>query len=304
MPTATTQRRRITFTILVEFLGCLALVAAGTVPTPAAMAADRAGASPTTRGGAAAPRPQSVVDRAVVPAGGVAACHQCGPGGCRTGHAHRHHRDCREGACVPYCPVRPGTFGFYGTQWRRWPGEGVVPVSHDRDATPASPPRSEVPGPNEESLEPPPAELPVPGNEPPATPADTPDDVPSPPEPEAEPAEPRQPEGGGEAVAPEPQELPPATEKPADADQPAAPRPEDENLFDDSAARRVRRKIPVAGGSVPSRGMSSSAAVRQAAHEGVDSAKSAVTPRPDRRAVPLVPFDPRVELERMRRQPK
>jgi hypothetical protein len=52
---------------------------------------------------------------------------------------------------VPYCPVRPGQFGYYGTQWRRWPGSGVVPASAIDAATPVAPPRLEVPGPDEES---------------------------------------------------------------------------------------------------------------------------------------------------------
>ena len=55
---------------------------------------------------------------------------------------------------MPYCPVRPQQFGFYGTQWRRWPGSAVVQVSGTRDAGPVSPPRSAVPGPGEESMNP------------------------------------------------------------------------------------------------------------------------------------------------------
>lgn len=302
MPTAITQRRRAVFSHVVESFGCLALIVAGTFSISAASAADGVGTTSAKR--TTAQRSQPVVDRAVVPAGGVAACQECGPAGCRHGHAHRHHRDCRDGACVPYCPVRPGTFGFYGTQWRRWPGEGVVPVSHERDATPASPPRSEVPNADEESLEPAPAELPEPDAEAPATPADEPAALPAAPEPEAEAATPRQPDGGGETVAPEPQEPPAATEKPADTDQPAKTRPEDENLFDDSAARRVRRKIPVASASTPGRGASAAAAVTPATHEGVEPVKRSMQPRPAPRAVPLVPFDPRAELERMRRQPR
>jgi hypothetical protein len=55
-------------------------------------------------------------------------------------------------------------FGFYGTQWRRWPGSGVVPASNNEAATPARPPRAEVPGAEEESLAPDAAaeDLPVP----------------------------------------------------------------------------------------------------------------------------------------------
>jgi hypothetical protein len=62
-----------------------------------------------------------------------------------------HHQGCRNGHCVPHCPVRPGQFGYHGTEWRRWPGTGVVPVSAMSDAVPVRPPRSVVPGPDEES---------------------------------------------------------------------------------------------------------------------------------------------------------
>lgn len=62
-----------------------------------------------------------------------------------------HHDGCRNGQCMPHCPVRPGQFGYHGTQWRRWPGTGIVPVSAVSDAVPVRPPRSAVPGPDEES---------------------------------------------------------------------------------------------------------------------------------------------------------
>jgi hypothetical protein len=69
--------------------------------------------------------------------------------------------------CVPSCPVRPGQFGYYGTQWRRWPGQGVIQASAAEAATPVKPPKSAVPGAEEESPTPrdgaataePPAEL-------------------------------------------------------------------------------------------------------------------------------------------------
>ena len=110
------------------------------LPLLALMAVSVQAASPTMtasqRRAAAAQQTQAarvIVDHSVQPAGG--ACRQCGPAGCK----HGHHRDCRDGACVPYCPVRPGTFGFYGTQWRRWPGAGVVTVSNEQAATPSKP---------------------------------------------------------------------------------------------------------------------------------------------------------------------
>lgn len=59
--------------------------------------------------------------------------------------------ECPDGSCAPHCPVRPGQFGYYPTQWRRWPG-GERPVEGPRDTTTPSPPaRSIVPGPGEES---------------------------------------------------------------------------------------------------------------------------------------------------------
>lgn len=93
-----------------------------------------------------------VVDPQVTTAGGHA-CRACDSGQCRLhGHCgHRHHPECRDGLCVPFCPVRPSTFGFYGTQWRRWPGQGVVPASAEDAVTPMPPPKSAVPGPDEES---------------------------------------------------------------------------------------------------------------------------------------------------------
>jgi len=56
------------------------------------------------------------------------------------------------GGCPAHCPVRPSQFGFYPTTWRQWPGQQVRQVAHlDVEATPVQPPRSEVPGMNEES---------------------------------------------------------------------------------------------------------------------------------------------------------
>ena len=112
-------------------------------------------AAPGGRSGPPIPPPRSgrtVVDPAVVPAGGVARCPHCPRGGCRhVRHGGQgHHAGCRDGLCVPSCPVRPAEFGFYGTRWRRWPGQGVVPASAEA-ATPAVPPKSEVPGADEES---------------------------------------------------------------------------------------------------------------------------------------------------------
>ena len=92
---------------------------------------------------------------------GQAACSQCRRSACpqcrlAEGH-HQGHAQCQHGLCPAHCPVRPEVFGFYGTKWRKWPGEGVVQASNNEAATPARPPRAEVPGVEEESLPPDPA---------------------------------------------------------------------------------------------------------------------------------------------------
>lgn len=240
---------------------------------------------------------RTIVDSSVQPAGGV--CRQCGPAGCK----HGHHRDCRDGACVPYCPVRPSTFGFYGTQWRRWPGSGVVPVSNEQAATPAKPPKSSVPGPDEESLGPKPSELPEPdfpagaaGDEP-SSAAMPPE--PSAPEPSADAAESK--ESGAEPVLPAPNpagDVNPAVPEAA----PAKPRPQDENLFDNSSARKVRRKIPVASSPVSAPRSPAprpvASRVQPVAHQQAAAAETARRPT----TVPRVAFDARKEAERVRQQ--
>jgi hypothetical protein len=105
------------------------------------------------------------VDHAVMPAGGAmpgqAACSQCRRSACpqcRLAEGHHHgHAQCQHGLCPAHCPVRPDVFGFYGTRWRKWPGEGVVQASNNEAATPVRPPQTEVPGVDEESLPPDPA---------------------------------------------------------------------------------------------------------------------------------------------------
>lgn len=256
------------------------------------MAVTAQAASPNTEAQrrAAAPRqPQAtraIVDHAVQPAGGI--CHQCGPAGCK----HGHHRECRDGACVPYCPVRPSTFGFYGTQWRRWPGSGVVQASNEQAAAPVKPPKSSVPGPDEESLGPKPSELPEPdfpaGDAPAAGPRSA-----VPPEPEA--PEPTVPSTEAAAPAPE-READTTPVQPEPEAAPAKPRPQDENLFDESAAKRVRRKIPITAGQSPA-----ASRVQPAAHqEGVSRDEAAAVRRPAPKTVPRVAFDPRKDAERMR----
>lgn len=283
--------------------------AAQALPLLALMAATVQAAAPTSeaprRPASAVRQPQAsrtIVDSSVQPAGGI--CRQCGPAGCK----HGHHRDCRDGACVPYCPVRPSTFGFYGTQWRRWPGSGVVPVSNEQAATPAKPPKSSVPGPDEESLGPKPSELPEPdfpagaAAEEGSSAALPPE--PAAPEPSVDAAEATEP--GAERVIPAP--LPDDGAKPAEPEAaPAKPRPQDENLFDNSSARKVRRKIPVASSPLPAPRPTAQrpamSRVQPAAHQQAATADSAMsTRRPTPTTVPRVAFDPRKESERMRQQ--
>lgn len=163
-----------------------------------------------------------IVDPAVVPAGGIH-CRHCEPGG--------HLADCRDGLCAPHCPVRPSQYGFYRTQWRRWPGQGVVPASAAEAATPVAPPATQVPTVEEESPPAPGAEPMVPEDagaglptEPipePPDPADAPDtsakapvEDPAPISPDPDAAEPHRP------VPPTPPgdpPIPPAPDDDADA---------------------------------------------------------------------------------------
>lgn len=160
-------------------------------------------------------------------------------GRCRQG-------DCGKPGCPAHCPVRPDRFGFYGTQWRRWQGEGVVQAAHTEAATPARPPKSEVPTADEES----PAAPEPQGSQgeddgrdvesealPPGEPAEQ--MITPPAEKSAEPIEPerKEPKPAGakaaEREAKEPDAKEPEVEKPR---PPAA----DENLFDEASYQRRR----------------------------------------------------------------
>lgn len=291
----------------------------------AGLAADRPPVGPTG---------SRTSDPAVRPAGG-AHCSSCGPGGCRQPHGkhHGHQAGCRDGVCVPYCPVRPQQFGFYGTQWRRWPGSEVVQISGTRDAGPVSPPRSAVPGPNEESLNPEAEQEPAAdagaedgrGAAPAATPREPLPEPAVPPkpaapkaldptpetrrEPPAEPTPDPEPESASKpylapepAAAPKPEsQLPPAEPKPLPS-EPAAPgpelkpRPEDENLFE-----------AVSGiGSGPGWRAQRRFVVGAAAAAGptkpgtgrIEPATHLEEPSPN--SVPRVSFDPVAETRRLR----
>jgi hypothetical protein len=135
---------------------CLTLLlgAAAATVGPPAEAGDLSGVASRAVATARRPAPPAVkFDPAVVPAGGAGCCSvNNGHGQVRqAGFHHGHAPGCRDGMCVPSCPVRPGQFGYYGTQWRRWPGQGVVQTSAAEAATPVKPPRSAVPGAEEES---------------------------------------------------------------------------------------------------------------------------------------------------------
>ena len=151
-------------------------------------------------------RPAARFDSAVVPAGGDRAqrCGHCGRAACpkcrQTGGHAQPHSHCQHGMCPAHCPVRPDVFGFYGTQWRRWPGSGVVPASASDAAAPARPARSQVPSAAEESLPRTAADEPAEPREPPGETPEPPAD-PSQPSPEPFGAAGPQ-EDGNEAIVP------------------------------------------------------------------------------------------------------
>ncbi|MFM1903326.1 MAG: hypothetical protein RLZZ440_1226 [Planctomycetota bacterium] len=228
-----------------------------------------------------------IVDPAVVPAGAMP-CTNCGPACGGHGGLHGHHHGCRDGQCVPYCPVRPDRYGYYGTQWRKWPGQQVMQVSNNQAVAPVSPPRSEVPGADEESMNPNAGDLPAPAPQA-AAPLTAPAPDLLPPRPETEPAPAaRQPEPAAPAPAPAPTptETPtpppaPPTVKPEPTPAPAQPRPEDENLFEADSGWRAKRKFAVT---------QRDADVQAASHA------AAASPR----LVPRVPFDAAAETKRLR----
>lgn len=277
--------------------------------------------------GGAAPPPtdRTIVDHAVVQAGG--ACRGCGQPhchGCRTGQ-QRHHATCRAGHCHPYCPVRPQEFGFYETNWRRWPGSGVVAATNLEAVTPVTPPKSEVPTADEESATLPTTEAPIPdegaafrrqpsaapsppaepplpqGPLPPLQPSAQPRATPQPP-PQQQPPQPRvvQPPPG-----PAPKAVPPP-QRPAQPGPPPKPAPgpaKGKDLFDESrvqppALRRVvvSGQPPLGTAVAPPRAIAPAAAPLQKA-----SFELPQPPEPPPLSTPRVPFDPTSEAARIRR---
>ncbi|NDC54364.1 MAG: hypothetical protein EBZ74_08750, partial [Planctomycetia bacterium] len=180
------------------------------------------------------PPPAPAADDVEACRDGAAACgcgrSACGRGHCGPGKAGRCGGGCDAAGCPACCPVRPASFGFYGTQWRTWPGFGVVQAAHAEPAAPVMPPKSEVPTVDEES--------PVPGFE-----LAVPEEAP---EPDAggRPSGPRPPaeEPAAESAPLQPDTLP----EPPQPARPAEPRRDDEadNLFDEAALRlRSRERL-------------------------------------------------------------
>ena len=247
-----------------------------------------------------------IQDSAVVPAGG-GACPACVTGRCRQCPAERrgHHDSCREGRSVPYCPVRPQHYGFYGTQWRKWPGQGVVPVSDERQATPALPPRLAVPSADEESTRAAQEDVPETESAPeaarravpdilpplppanpatPAAPSPKPIPQPEPALPALEPTTPEPMKTEDESTKPQPDPTKPVEPKPV-----TPPRPEDENLFEAGWRGRSLRKFSV-GQSGQAEREAGAGEIRATMH------RAPVDPL----IVPRVPFDPAAESRRLR----
>lgn len=194
----------------------------------------------------------------------------CATGRCA--HGRCGHDACRNGGCeIPgcpaCCPVRPASFGFYGTQWRTWPGHGVMHAAHEEPAAPVMPPRSEVPSADEES--------PIPDFEPPA------------PEPEADAMPPtRVPEPESPpATLPEPDAATPEA-KPAERPEKQAPdqpkeskeKSAEDNLFDEAAVqRRARERFAILQQAARNHERMRQEAIRQHAHRPARAAGSAIS---------------------------
>lgn len=177
--------------------------------------------------------------------------HKAKACGCGNGSVCKQHRPashcdgrcgnggCGKPGCPAHCPVRPDRFGFYGTQWRVWPGQDVVQASYDEAATPVRPPKSEVPDADEES----PSVAPelLPGEEPgEAAPAAEP--LPPARSPAKDDAKERE-----SPFADEPAAEQPKAAEPAPAEEPAVEKPSvpaaEENLFDEASHRSRRHEL-------------------------------------------------------------
>ncbi len=183
--------------------------------------------------------------------GNTCGCGQCAAGKQPHPDANRCDGRCANGGCgkagcPAQCPVRPDRFGFYGTQWRSWPGQGIVQASFTEAATPVRPPKSEIPDADEES--PPSApELPT-DEEPrdeeltaePLPPAKAPAESPAQPPAKKKDSEPLESPFADEPAA-ESDVKKPAAKEPA-VEKPSSPAAE-ENLFDEASHRRRRNEL-------------------------------------------------------------
>jgi hypothetical protein len=208
--------------ILLLACGLVAVAVVGVWPTTAA-ASEIMGALP------AKAAPPAILKTHGAPHGRVERSADRCNGQCRDGQ-------CGRPGCPAHCPVRPDRFGFYGTQWRTWPGAGVVQAAFTNAATPVRPPQSEVPSADEES---PPAPEPEEAGVQDGDSNVDAERLPSGDEADgAIPAPAIIPEPSAEEPA-EPAELPPA--KPPAIEKPVVPAAE-ENLFDEASLQRRRRE--------------------------------------------------------------
>ncbi len=241
-------------------------------------------------------------------------CAECRAGNCRNArhrmlheqrqrpHAGHHAQavcrggECSRPGCPACCPVRPGRFGFYGTEWRNWPGSGqVVQASYDAAATPAMPPKSEVPTADEES--PGDGDETADGDETDLGPADgSSASPPSATEPEspvptlpAPAATQPQPESM-EPAAPAPgrsEPAAPAEPSPPPAAAPESPSERAENLFDEATLHRQRyQRFELLNQNARRREQSRQEALRQSATLLPRSLTPSVPPTPEPMAIP------------------
>lgn len=144
-----------------NLVGLCGLVAAVTAAEPARLAASSG--RPLPANGNKGKAGGFKVDHAVVPASGQQetrqrctgckriACPLC-RGGDSSAAAHGlEHGPCAHGLCPAHCPVRPDVFGYYETNWRRWPTATTTQATSPEAMAPAAPPRSQLPSVDEES---------------------------------------------------------------------------------------------------------------------------------------------------------
>lgn len=143
--------------------------------------------------------------------------------------------ECHGGPCRGHCPVRPDEFGFYSTQWRTWPAAATQQPPTPETLTPVSPPRSEVPGVDQESLPLPSAEGDA--SEPEAAP------LPAPGIPVPDRRDRQKPEEDAAPPAETEESNSPLTEPQPPAAKPATAPAEEDNLFDE--ARRPLSRAAV-----------------------------------------------------------